>query len=174
MSSGIATQFVCIVPELPDLRKSHLNLKPISVIAHFIASSNNWIYNLATKRHFFDKPTFSDLQNWLCCLKSHLLQNNIKVVHLRHIECGLDKMQWTIVLMKLVTISESTDIFVENFLLRDTNSNSSEKMLLAEESSWDEETQRHVQEMSKVRKLGLRNMLKCPPTNDRNNRDTPH
>ena len=46
-------------------------------------------------------------------------------------------------------------------------------MLIAEEFSSDEERQRHVRGLSKVRTLALQGMLKCPPTNDRNNRYTP-
>ena len=76
--------------------------------------------------------------------------------------------------MNWVTIFESTTVPVEIFLLRDSNSNSSENILIAEEYSSDEETQRHVREMSKFRNLALKCMLKCPPTNDRNIRDTPH
>ena len=53
--------------------------------------------------------------------------------------------------MELMTIFENTKISVENFLLTDSNSNSSEKLLIAEEYSSEQETQRHVREMSKIR-----------------------
>ena len=107
-------------------------------------------------------------------MKIQMLHNNIKEVRLPQIGCGLDKLQWKIVLIKLVTIFESTTVSVEIFLLRDSNSNRSEILLIAEEYSSDEETQRHVREMSNVRNLALKGLLKCPPTNDRNNRDTRH
>ena len=174
MSAGIATHFLRIFPDLSELRKTDANLPPGSLIAHFNASSNNWIYNLVTKRHFFDKPTYFDLQKCLCRMKSHILQNNIHEIRLPQLECGLDKSEWKIVLMKLVTIFENTTFSVEIFLLGDSNSNSADNMLIAEEYSSDEETQRHVREMSKVRSLALKGMLKCPSTNDPNNRDTPH
>ena len=104
MSAGIATQFICIFPEMFQLRKTHLNLKPGSLIAFFIASSNNWVYNLLTTRNFFDKPTHFDLQKCLCRMKSHMLQNSNNEFRSPQIGCGLDKVEYKIVSMKLVTI----------------------------------------------------------------------
>ena len=74
--------------------------------------------------------------------------------------------------MRLVTFSDITNIPVEIFLLRDSNSNVSENTLIAEDYSSDAETQRHVREILKARNLALKDMLECPLTNDRNDRDT--
>ena len=91
MSAGIATQFVRIFPGSSEVRKTHFNLTTGSLIAFFNASSNNWMYNLVTKPHSFDKPTHFDVNKCLCCMKSDMLQNNINVVHLPQIGCELDK-----------------------------------------------------------------------------------
>ena len=66
-------------------------------------------------------------------MKSHMLQNNINEIRFPQIGYGLDKFQPKKVLMKLVTIFESTNISVEIFLLRDSNSNSLENMFISEE-----------------------------------------
>ena len=43
MSSGIATQFVRLYPELEKLRLYYQNLKAGSLIAHFSSPNGNWI-----------------------------------------------------------------------------------------------------------------------------------
>ena len=93
MSAGIAMQFLRIFPDLSELRKTHANLPPGSLIAQFNESGNNWIYNSITKRPFSDKPTCSDLHKCLCRMKSHMLHNNIKEVRLPQIGCGIDKLE---------------------------------------------------------------------------------
>ena len=93
MSAGIAKQFLRILPDLSELRKTHANLPPGSLIAHFNASSNNWIYNLVTKRHFFDKPTHFDVEKCLCRMKSHMLQNNIHEV--AYLNLDVDWTNWS-------------------------------------------------------------------------------
>ena len=60
MSAGIATQFCHIFPKLTEIRQTHQSLWPGSLIAYFNKTTNNWIYNLVTKRRCIDKPMYSD------------------------------------------------------------------------------------------------------------------
>ena len=107
-------------------------------------------------------------------MKSCMLQNDIIEVREPQIGCGFNKLQRKLVLIKLVDLFVSTNFSVENLLLKDSNSSSSEIILIAKEYSSDEEMQRHVREMSKGRNIALKCMLKCPPTNDLDDRDTTH
>ena len=72
MAAGIATHFLRIFPYLNDTRQRKLFLPPGSLIAHFSQQRQNWIYDLVTKQHGIDKPTYQHLHKSLCGMKSHM------------------------------------------------------------------------------------------------------
>ena len=93
MSAGNATQFVRFYPELEKLRPNYRNLKAGPLIAHFSSRNGNWIYNLVTKISHHGKPTYYNLRESLCRIKSHMLTYGIKEINLPQIGCGLDKIE---------------------------------------------------------------------------------
>ena len=60
MAAGIATHFLRLFPDLNDIRQRKMFLRPGSLIAHFSQQRQNWIYNLVTKKHGNDKPTYQN------------------------------------------------------------------------------------------------------------------
>ena len=75
--------------------------------------------------------------------------------------------------MNIFNVFGNTEITVDIFLLKVRNPIRSENRFSAEDYSSDEEIQRHVEGTSKARNLALEGVLQCPPTNVRNERDTP-
>ena len=91
MSAGIAAQFCHLFPRMTEIRQTHQSLSQGSLVAYFNKTSNNWIYNLVTKRRCNDKPMYSDLNKCLCRMKSHMLQHHITEICLPQLGCGFDK-----------------------------------------------------------------------------------
>ena len=94
MAAGIATHFLRLFPDLNDIRQRKMFLRPGSLIAHFYQQRPNWIYNIVTKQHGNDKPTYQTLHKRICTMKSHMLEHGITEISLPQIGCGLDKLEW--------------------------------------------------------------------------------
>ena len=88
MAAGIGKHFSRLLPDLKDLRQSNIFLEPGSLIAHFSYQRQNWIYNLVTKQHGSDKPTYRNLQKSLSNQKSHVSTRNNKKLAYRKL--GVD------------------------------------------------------------------------------------
>ena len=71
----IATHFLRLFPDLNDIRQRKMFLPPGSLMAHFSQQRQNWIYNLMTKQHGNDEPTYQNLHKSLCRMKSHMLEH---------------------------------------------------------------------------------------------------
>ena len=82
MASGIATHFFRLFPDLNDIRQRKMFLPPGSLIARFSQQRQNWIYNLVTKQHGNDRPTYQNLHKSLCRMKSHMLEHGITEISL--------------------------------------------------------------------------------------------
>ena len=115
MAAGIARHFLRLFPNLNDIRQRKMFLPPGSLIAHFSQQRQNWIYNLVTKKHGNDKPTYQSLHKSLCRMKSHMLEHGITENSLPQIGCGLDKLEWTKVLTDIIHIFGHSGIRVELF-----------------------------------------------------------
>lgn len=57
------------------------------------------LYNLITKEHFWDKPTYNSMINTLMNLKISIIENKLNNYELimPKIGCGLDKLDWVII-----------------------------------------------------------------------------
>ena len=73
-----------------------------------------------------------------------MFQNNNNENRLPQIGFGLGELQWKHVLMRLVTIFESTNLSFHILRLRDSNYNGAEIIVITEAYYSDEETQRHI------------------------------
>ena len=69
-----------------------------------------------------------------------MFQSEINKNRLRQYAYGLDNLEWSHVLLELVTFFKRTNVFVFCFLLRDLNCKSSGIILIAGKFSPDEET----------------------------------
>ena len=82
MGKGLASTIACRYPELQELPIN--NFPPGSLVTFFDQQHQRFIYNLVTKRRFFQKPTYETLELSLQALEQHLksviLINNINVL----------------------------------------------------------------------------------------------
>ena len=56
--------------------------------------NNRFVYNLVTKEHFWEKPTYESLKNSLIGMKDHAMQHNVIEICMPRIGCGLDRLEW--------------------------------------------------------------------------------
>lgn len=68
------------------------------------------VFNLITKRNYWNKPTYSDLAQSLLDLKKHCVKNKITKLAMPLIGCGIDGLEWEKVSEILKTIFNDTDI----------------------------------------------------------------
>ena len=59
--------------------------------------NHRFVFYLVTKRMFYDKPLYSDLEKCLGSLKDLCEQNHIQDLALPKIGCGLDQLDWYVV-----------------------------------------------------------------------------
>lgn len=52
------------------------------------------IYNLITKRNYYDKPTYKSLKEALTIMKEDIILYKIKYLAMPKIGCGLDRLHW--------------------------------------------------------------------------------
>ena len=76
MAAGVGKHFLRLLPDLKDFRQRNMFLEPGSLMAHFSYQKQNWIYNLVTKQHGSDKPTYRNLQKSLSNQKSLVSTRN--------------------------------------------------------------------------------------------------
>ena len=55
----------------------------------------NFVYNLITKRRFWQKPTYETLRQSLESMKDHVVRNNTRELSMPRIGCGLDRLEWS-------------------------------------------------------------------------------
>ena len=55
---------------------------------------HNKVFNLITKKNYWNKPTMHSLKNALIDMKSQIIKLNIKKIVMPKIGCGLDRLRW--------------------------------------------------------------------------------
>ena len=95
MGKSLASTIASCYPELQELRKLPINsIPPGSLVTYFNQQHQRFIYNLVTKRRFFDKPTYETLELSLQALKQHLQCHNMQELTIPKLGCGYDKLHW--------------------------------------------------------------------------------
>jgi hypothetical protein len=89
LGAGIAVTF-----ERKFHLRSQLNLAP-RVFPSVVRTGK--VFNLITKRYYYDKPTYSSMTTVLECLRSFIKEEHISKLAMPRIGCGLDRLQWKIV-----------------------------------------------------------------------------
>ena len=84
-----------------------------SVIPFWDNDANRFIYNLVTKNKFFEKPTLDNLRISLENLRGHALLNNVQIITMPKIGCGLDKLSWNEVLKILKDTFTDSGILIQ-------------------------------------------------------------
>ena len=70
----------------------------------------NGVFNLITKKNYYDKPTYDTLERALASMKNYILVFNIQKLIMPKIGCGLDRLQWPRVREMLENIFRDTNI----------------------------------------------------------------
>lgn len=74
------------------------------------ADNNVVIFNLVTKRNYWDKPTLATLEEALCWMKEQCEVYHINKVAMPRIGCGLDRLNWSDVKPLIEKVFKDTDI----------------------------------------------------------------
>ena len=95
LGKRLASALAFSYPELQQMRNMSLNLfPPGSLVIYFDQQHQRFIYNLVTKRNFFNKPTYETLELSLQALKQHLKLHNIHELAFPKFGCGYDQLHW--------------------------------------------------------------------------------
>jgi O-acetyl-ADP-ribose deacetylase (regulator of RNase III) len=71
------------------------------------------VFNLITKRKFWEKPSYETLQNALNDMKQQCFANNIQYLGLPKLGCGLDGLDWNKVKKMIERTFDGTNIDVQ-------------------------------------------------------------
>ena len=91
MSRGIAVKFRELFGQVEEMQRKRPSVGEIVVLK----GGNRFVYNLVTKKRYFNKPTYETLSLALQEMKNHMKENSVKYLCLPRIGCGLDRLVWT-------------------------------------------------------------------------------
>ena len=116
MGKGLASTIACCYPDLQELRKlPKNNFPPGSLVTYFDQQHQRFIYNLVTKRQFFQKPTYETLELSLQALKQHLKRHNIQKLEIPKLGCGYDQLHWPKVFSILFNVFSGSNLIITIF-----------------------------------------------------------
>lgn len=110
MGAGIAAEFEEYYHMRDWLRSSYREetdpegLPPVGVYPYLN------VYNLVTKRRYYNKPTYADLRTALQELHDFCAVEDINRLGMPRIGCGLDRLDWDVVRPMIEEIFEDLDI----------------------------------------------------------------
>uniref|UniRef100_A0A3B3Y782 Macro domain-containing protein n=1 Tax=Poecilia mexicana TaxID=48701 RepID=A0A3B3Y782_9TELE len=106
MGKGIAVLFKKNFGRVDALKEQKKLAGECAVLTH----DRRFIYFLITKKKASQKPTYISLRQSLEAVKSHCLENNVKIISQPRIGCGLDELEWSKVSQILQDVFKQTDI----------------------------------------------------------------
>ena len=83
------------------------------VIPFWDNDAKSFIYNLVTKNKFIENPTLDNFRISLENMRGHALRNNVHIITMSKIGCGLDKLSWKEVLKILKDTFTDSLIFIQ-------------------------------------------------------------
>lgn len=118
MGAGIASEFVKKYKNLkPEVSKvildNHLDFRPMTVA---YIDNKKIIFNLITKRKFYEKPTYTSLYRTLIELRDLCKKLDVKYLAMPRIGCGLDRLKWSEVKESIEDIFKDQDIEIKIFV----------------------------------------------------------
>ena len=93
MSDGIATLFSYHFGGVEELRASEYRVGQAAAMW----AGDRYIYHLVTKRNHWDKPLMTATYDALSDMLAHMQSHDVLKLCMPHIECGLNKQNWTAV-----------------------------------------------------------------------------
>ena len=118
MGAGIASEFVKKYKNLkPEVSKvildNHLDFRPMTVA---YIDNKKIIFNLITKRKFYEKPTYTSLYRTLIELRDLCKKLDVKYLAMPRIGCGLDRLKWSEVKESIEDVFKDQDIEIKIFV----------------------------------------------------------
>lgn len=111
MGKGIAVEFNKRFNMKQKLKKKYGNrLYEWDYGEHGECILENRVFNLITKRNYYDKPTYDSVISALKDMRFQAINNNIKHIAMPTIGCGLDKLNWFRVSYIIQKLFDETDI----------------------------------------------------------------
>lgn len=77
---------------------------------YYTTGDDQYIFNLVTKRNYYNKPTYTSMTNSLLDLKKWIIKFNVKNLAIPLIGCGLDRLDWNKVSTLIKGIFKDVDI----------------------------------------------------------------
>lgn len=111
MGAGIAKQFT---EKYPDMR-NHLQMLPLAVgdVASYATKDGRLVFNLVTKRFYYEKPTYITLKESLIEMRKVAEDKGITYIAMPTIGSGLDKLDWEKVKEVIEQVFGSSDIQIK-------------------------------------------------------------
>ena len=97
-------------------------LKSMNVVVGGVGSirvNDRFIYNLVTKEHYWEKPTYECLKKSLFAMKEHAVKHNVLEICMPRIGCRLDKLEWSKVMTILGEVFGNVNINITVYILFD-------------------------------------------------------
>ena len=113
MSKGIATTFKSKYGRVDELKRQNALVGQVAVLE----DQGRFVYYLVTKPTYRDKPTYKTLESALRHMKQHMLDNDIKLLAIPTLGCGLDKLDWPKVRVLLHEVFGDTDFHIRMYSL---------------------------------------------------------
>ena len=85
--------------------------------AEVIFDNTRHIFNLVTKKFYWEKPSYDDLETCLQGMKDYMIQNKLKKLAMPKIATGLDRLQWERVRSVLANVFKDVDILIKIYYL---------------------------------------------------------
>ena len=105
MGAGIALQF-----------RNRFGIPEFTTtIGGFVIHENN--YHLVTKRHYWNKPSYTSLQRAVEAMRDDASNKGITDIHMPRIGSGLDKLEWSRVEQMLQNVFEDSGIQIHIYVL---------------------------------------------------------
>lgn len=113
MSKGIAVLFKNKFGNVNYLISQNKKIGQVAILS----DKNRFIYYLITKKRYWEKPTYENLNNCLIELYNHMMINKMKKLAIPRLGCGLDRLNWDTVKRMLEKIFENSDIEISVYSL---------------------------------------------------------
>ena len=114
MGAGIAIVFKKKFGRVDEIKRQNIKTGGVA----YIQDGERFVFYLITKERYFHKPSYTSLKNSLFSLRELILKYNIKKLALPRIGCGLDKLDWKIVVLYIFEIFADVNIDITVYSLQ--------------------------------------------------------
>lgn len=99
---------------MTELKNQNARVGGVAVLSR----EERFVYYLITKEHYYDKPTYQTLHQSLEAMRDHIMLNDVKVLAMPKIGCGLDGLQWPKVKDLIVEVFQHCELQINVWTFR--------------------------------------------------------